>query len=108
MELAAPSAAAAVAAASSPPSSASVNGAAQQIILKGGPDFEEGPYSQIGEDEFYDAVDIALDKHEEDIRLRDMLRAMSVDRTRKGITYWSLAGGVFSRWAPFLSFPSSN
>ena len=29
----------------------------QKIVLKSGPDFEEGPHSQIGEDEFYDAVE---------------------------------------------------
>jgi collagen type IV alpha-3-binding protein len=59
--------------------------AQQKIIKKAGPDFEEGPYSQMAEDEFYDAVDSALDKHDEDIRLRDMLRAVSVDPTRDTI-----------------------
>ena len=33
---------------------------------KTGPDFEEGPHSQIGEDEFFDAVENALDKLEEE------------------------------------------
>ncbi|XP_014665213.1 PREDICTED: collagen type IV alpha-3-binding protein-like [Priapulus caudatus] len=31
-------------------------------IVRGGPDFEEGPYSALAEDEFFDAVDAALDK----------------------------------------------
>ena len=31
-------------------------------VVFGGPDFEEGPHSVIKEDEFFDAVDSALDK----------------------------------------------
>ena len=34
--------------------------------LKNGPDYEEGPHSQIGEDEFFDAVENALDRLEEE------------------------------------------
>ena len=33
---------------------------------KTGPDYEEGPHSQLGEDEFFDAVENALDKLEEE------------------------------------------
>lgn len=43
----------------------------QQVILIGGPDYEEGPHSMIKEDEFFDAVDAALDRcdqQEEDMR----------------------------------------
>ena len=43
-----------------------------------GPDFEEGPHSQLGEDEFYDAVESALDKFEEEQRYRDKLLQMGV------------------------------
>ena len=46
----------------------------QKIVLKSGPDFEEGPHSQIGEDEFYDAVENALDKFEEELEFRDKLK----------------------------------
>ena len=41
-------------------------GAATPPADKTGPDFEEGPHSQIGEDEFFDAVENALDKLEEE------------------------------------------
>ena len=37
----------------------------KQIVF-GGPDFEEGPHSVIKEDEFFDAVDSALDKLEQE------------------------------------------
>lgn len=44
----------------------------QQPIVLGGPDYEEGPHSVMNEEEFFDAVDAALDKseqQEEDKRL---------------------------------------
>ncbi|TRY62817.1 hypothetical protein TCAL_13105 [Tigriopus californicus] len=50
-----------------------------QSPLNKGPDFEEGPHSQIGEDEFYDAVENALDKLEEEQQYRDQLKMVSVD-----------------------------
>ena len=45
--------------------------------LVGGPDYEEGPHSQIGEDEFFDAVESALDKLQEEQDYRDKLIKMS-------------------------------
>ena len=42
------------------------------------PDFEEGPNSQIGEDEFFDAVETALDRLQEEQEFRDKLKMMSV------------------------------
>jgi len=42
--------------------------------MKGGPDYQEGPHSQIGEDEFFDAVESALDKLEEDLEKKDQLK----------------------------------
>ena len=50
---------------------------AQVMILNShGPDFEEGPHSQIGEDEFFDAVETALDKLQEEQDYRDKLKLM--------------------------------
>ena len=43
----------------------------------GGPDYEEGPLSQIGEDEFFDAVESALDKLQEEQDYKDKLKKMS-------------------------------
>lgn len=43
---------------------------ANQKFAVAGPDFEEGPHSQLGEDEFYDAVESALDKFEEEQQYR--------------------------------------
>lgn len=34
--------------------------------IVGGPDYEEGPHSRLNEEEFYDAVDAALDKLDKD------------------------------------------
>lgn len=45
------------------------------VIMKS-PDYEEGPNSQIGEDEFFDAVETALDKLQEEQELRDKLKQM--------------------------------
>jgi len=42
-------------------------------LLKGGPDFEEGPHSQIGEDEFFDAVESTLDRLEEELEKKEQL-----------------------------------
>ena len=38
----------------------------------GGPDFEEGPYSAINEEEFFDAIDAALDKQD---RVEERIRS---------------------------------
>jgi len=43
---------------------------------RSGPDYEEGPHSQLGEDEFYDAVETALDKLDEELELKDHLKEM--------------------------------
>lgn len=37
-----------------------------KAVIMGGPDFEEGPHSRLNEEEFYDAVDAALDKLEKE------------------------------------------
>merc|ERR1719357_697122 len=47
-----------------------------KVMVKAGPDFEEGPHSQIGEDEFFDAVETALDKLQEEQDYRDKLKLM--------------------------------
>jgi len=43
-------------------------------VSRSGPDYEEGPHSQLGEDEFYDAVETALDKLDEELELKDQLK----------------------------------
>ncbi|XP_055924725.1 ceramide transfer protein-like isoform X2 [Argiope bruennichi] len=46
-------------------------------VVLGGPDYEEGPHSMINEDEFFDAVDAALDRseqQEEEKVHKDLLR----------------------------------
>ena len=42
-----------------------------------GPDFVEGPHSQMGEEEFYDAVESALDKLEEELELQDEVKSLA-------------------------------
>lgn len=46
--------------------------------IVGGTDYEEGPLSQIGEDEFFDAVESALDKLQEEQDYKDKLKKMSL------------------------------
>jgi len=62
-------AAAAAAAEESPESPAG-----KRHVMFGGPDYQEGPHSTIGEDEFFDAVESALDRITEDQEFRDKLR----------------------------------
>ncbi|XP_064475291.1 ceramide transfer protein-like [Ornithodoros turicata] len=38
---------------------------AQPPVVLGGPDYEEGPHSMINEEEFFDAIDAALDRNEQ-------------------------------------------
>jgi len=45
-------------------------------IVRAGPDYEEGPHSQLGEDEFYDAVETALDKYGEELEKKDQLKVL--------------------------------
>ncbi|KAG0425070.1 hypothetical protein HPB47_027730 [Ixodes persulcatus] len=58
----------------------------QPAVVLGGPDYEEGPHSMINEEEFYDAIDAALDRNEQQEeerrqiknRVRELLRPSSV------------------------------
>jgi len=45
-------------------------------VGRAGPDYEEGPHSQLGEDEFYDAVESALDKLEEELEMKEQLKVL--------------------------------
>ena len=46
----------------------------ERLLSRSGPDYEEGPHSQLGEDEFYDAVETALDKLDEELEMKDQLK----------------------------------
>ena len=48
-----------------------------QMVMMASPDYEEGPNSQIGEDEFFDAVETALDRLQEEQEFRDKLNEIS-------------------------------
>ena len=67
-------------------------------MVKAGPDFEEGPHSQIGEDEFFDAVETALDRLEEQLELKEQLKHQVITVT------FSLSSRIFSRSQGWL-FP---
>lgn len=45
---------------------------------KVGPDQEEGPHSTLGDEEFYDAVETGLERIEEEVALRELLRQSSM------------------------------
>lgn len=47
------------------------------MVMMASPDYEEGPNSQIGEDEFFDAVETALDRLQEEQEFRDKLNEIS-------------------------------
>ena len=54
-----------------------VRGGAKDVkIVRVGPEYEEGPHSQLGEDEFYDAVETALDKYGEELEKKDKLEVL--------------------------------
>lgn len=53
---------------------------AKRILLVGGPDYQEGPHSTIGEDEFYDAVEAGLDKIDEEQQYLERLKNKQVVR----------------------------
>lgn len=46
-----------------------INARKQAFI--GGPDFEEGPHSALNEEEFYDAIEVALDRQDEEDAMKD-------------------------------------
>jgi collagen type IV alpha-3-binding protein len=52
----------------------------KRIVLVGGPDYQEGPHSTIGEDEFYDAVEAGLDKIDEEQQYLEKLKNKQVVR----------------------------
>nr|XP_053636517.1 ceramide transfer protein-like isoform X2 [Cherax quadricarinatus] len=55
----------------------------RRVVVMGGPDYEEGPHSVIGEDEFYDAVESALDKMDEEEEFRERLRLKQLAAPQK-------------------------
>ena len=57
------------------------------VVLKGGPDFEEGPHSQIGEDEFFDAVESALDRLEEELEKKEQIKNLCFREDSVGASY---------------------
>ncbi|XP_078356189.1 ceramide transfer protein-like [Oculina patagonica] len=44
---------------------------ARKQAFIGGPDFEEGPHSALNEEEFYDAIEVALDRQDEEDAIKD-------------------------------------
>lgn len=55
----------------------------RRVVVMGGPDYEEGPHSVIGEDEFFDAVESALDKMDEEEEFRERLRQKQLAAPQK-------------------------
>lgn len=53
--------------------------AQEKKVGMGGPDLEEGPHSTLNEDEFYDAVELGLDRLEEEQQFKERLKTMKVD-----------------------------
>ena len=48
--------------------------ASQKVIIIGGPDYEEGPHSILKEEEFFDALESALDRHDQQQEERRQLK----------------------------------
>ncbi|EEC01515.1 goodpasture antigen-binding protein, putative, partial [Ixodes scapularis] len=73
----------------------------QPAVVLGGPDYEEGPHSMINEEEFYDAIDAALDRNEQQEeeriknRVRELLRPSSVASQHP---LWSEVGSHSFNW----------
>ena len=51
-----------------------ISAESKRILMMGGPDYQEGPHSTIGEDEFYDAVEAGLDKIDEEQQYLEKLK----------------------------------
>lgn len=49
----------------------SANPTTSLIQLRTGPDYQEGPHSALNEEEFFDAVDAALDHYEQEVQFQD-------------------------------------
>ncbi|KAI1301192.1 Pleckstrin homology domain-containing family A member 8 [Halotydeus destructor] len=47
----------------------------QKRLLLDGPDYEEGPHSRIKDEEFFDALDAMLDKHDQQVEEKLQLKA---------------------------------
>jgi len=45
------------------------------IQLRSGPDYQEGPHSALNEEEFFDAVDAAIDHYEQEVQFQDSYEA---------------------------------
>ena len=55
------------------------------LQLRSGPDYQEGPHSALNEEEFFDAVDAALDHYEQEVQFQDKWVFESVKRHVSGI-----------------------
>jgi len=77
-------------------SGAKLTNGAIHLPVKVGPDFEEGPHSQIGEDEFYDAVESELDRLEIELEKKELhLRCPTVEPSQgPGYTQHKLASVI--------------
>lgn len=53
--------------------------AQEKKAAMGGPDLEEGPHSTLNEDEFYDAVELGLDRLEEEEAFKERLKTIKLD-----------------------------
>ncbi|CAN7944810.1 unnamed protein product, partial [Ixodes pacificus] len=80
----------------------------QPAVVLGGPDYEEGPHSMINEEEFYDAIDAALDRNEQQEeeriknRVRELLRPSSVASQHP---LWSEVGSRVFNWGARMFMP---
>merc|ERR1719260_234336 len=52
---------------------------------RAGPDYVEGPHSQMGEEEFYDAVESALDKLEVELDRKDEVKSLAEAKIDSGL-----------------------
>ncbi|KXJ11899.1 collagen type IV alpha-3-binding protein [Exaiptasia diaphana] len=52
---------------------------ARKQAFIGGPDFEEGPHCALNEEEFYDAMEIGLDRQEEQDEIESKRRTCTID-----------------------------
>lgn len=66
--------------------SQSLKEAQQKKVGMGGPDIEEGPHSTLNEDEFYDAVELGLDRLEEEQAMKEHMRSIKVDTANLSLT----------------------
>ena len=68
---------------------------ASLIQLRTGPDYQEGPHSALNEEEFFDAVDAAIDHYEQEVQFQDRCVTSHKRKENRRERVLPVSSGVF-------------